>query len=363
MNRTAKLIAAAATGLFLLASGPRAFSQSKMAPEPIKKVASASSKKSNGTRTLCTGDTLFLKGYAPKGAKLRLKEAASKNTKATNAWVASNGKPGYFSGRLTYKAGKVKKTIPVSVKFKKDESAYAYAPSQPSEKSPEKAFKAPAGYSTHRTGMRDFFRMSPLEDTRAYGGAVFFMDGYGVPNLGVNMDYRVKRLNDNWAIRSSVTMAVGAQKFSISGPCVALGDSAFREASARNIETYLSLGLEAGTGRLSVVLSPIIGVANSNGKFNETVYFMSSSGKMDSRTALYDFGRWKSFVGLMCSVSANFDVVKLTLFADAKWAMVLDGDAVPDPHAKRILNYGVSFKFPLRSFSSPRSRGYNLPSR
>jgi len=361
MNRTAKLIATAATGLFLLASGPRAFSQSKMAPEPIKKV-SASSKKSNGTRTLCVGDTLFLKGLAPAGSKPKLRAFASKNAAATKDWVASNGKPGHFSGQLIYKSGNVEKVIPVSVRFKDSKADYAYL--QPDGPLPERALQGIPKRPLQKPGMRDFFRMSPLEDTRAYGGAVIFIDSYGVPNIGVNLDSRVKRLGDNWAIRSSITIAVGAKKFRISGFGEGTrGDSVFREANARNIETYASLGLEFGTGNLSVVASPFIGVVLAAGKCSETSFFSSSSGGTTSYTSIFSYNRWKSFTGLTCSFSANFDVVKVAVFADVKWAIAVDGFPVPDSHAKSILNYGVSIKFPLRSFGASRSGGHYLPSR
>jgi len=360
MNRAAKIITSAAVGLSLLAFSPKAFTQNKPTPEPIKKETPKPAKKGNGTRTLCTGDTLHLNGLAPEGSKAKLKVLASKNAVAASKWVTSNGKPGYFSGRLTYKAGKKQQTIPVSVIFKSCESEYAS--SLPASKPADKAHMVSSVRHRH---LRDFFKMSPLEDTRSYGGAILFMDGYGIPNIGVNMDYRVKRLNDNWAIRSSITISIGMKKFHSSGRVdgVTTADSTFRDASARNIETYASLGLEGGTGNLSAVAGPILGIVYANGKFNETAYFRSHGGKAISYTTAYSYDRWKSFIGLMCSFSANFDVVKLTFFADAKWAISVDGSNVPDPNSKRIFNYGVSIKFPLKSSGSSRQQGHISPGR
>jgi len=338
MNKAAKIIAGAAM-VALLASSPGAFSQKQFQQEKPLSGAPKPAQGKGGTLRLCQFDTLDMRQMVPPGSRPRLKVFSSKNVSEKKLLVTSTQElPGHFSGRLTYRDGRMKRTVPVTVKFGDCLAESAYLRSNPAAEKPR---RQPPG------ALRDFFRWTPLEDTRAYGGAVLSMDGYGVPNAGVALDGRVSRLGPNWAIRSSITITVGAKKFRIKGYCEGLGgDTVFREAAARNMETYAKLGLEFGTGSLSLVAGPILGVAFSSGKFSETVYFPSGAG-IGSQTESYSYSGWKSFAGLSCTFSANFGAAKVSLFADMKWAISVNRDGVPDSRSHSIADYGVSITFPL----------------
>ena len=379
MKSAARATIIAAVGLSLLALCPRAaFSQSKMAPENIssgvsKPPLAASGKSSNkkdNTIHLYSGDTLRLSSIAAPGAKkMRLVSITANNSRAVGKGnhsmvVSTSGGPGSYKGQLQYVLGKQSFHVPVQVSFIPKEPAVAYhfpcvakigkdfVPKEaPSDPAPRKANATAHKYS--RIHLRDFFGYPPLEDTRAYGGAICYLDQYGILNLGLSVDSRVKRLSSHCALRLSLTAAIGTKNIRIGGVSGASssrfdgGSITTSYATALGSETYVSFGLEQGSGHIAGLFSLMLGINHAVGSGAETTYHITSAGHDKPSVLDFDLNRWKSFIGIMASLSMNFDIAKLTLFSDVKWAIKAEGYPVPDPYARQIIDCGVMVKLPV----------------
>ena len=189
-NRAAKAIATAAVGLFLLTSSPKAFSQSKMAPEPIKKEASNAAKKGDGRQTLCLRDTADLaKIY---GSSPKIKVFSQSNVKIRKNKLFCTGATGSFSGRLYGGA----KPMPISVRFtdcsqplarKAKPDAYAYLPEGEKPAAASSYFgksKPRPSSQKKQSGFRaeGFYDIRPISMS---AGASFYTNEYGMPSIGV----------------------------------------------------------------------------------------------------------------------------------------------------------------------------------
>ncbi|MFA6908011.1 MAG: hypothetical protein WC263_04250, partial [Candidatus Micrarchaeia archaeon] len=371
MNRATKAAAAAAAGLFLLAHCPAFPQKSKPAPDPVQREISRFLKNAKDAKTLHSGDTLRV-GQIPGAKGIRLITFSERGTA-----VSGNGKrlivvgcsdgPGYYSGQLQYRQNGRFFTGQVSVYFAPKAAPPIYGFSHickdfeevgaPEKTGPLKTAPSqgrPGRYRPHPVHLRDFFGWPMLEDTRAYGGAIVSVDGYGVPNIGLNWDARAARIGKHGAFRYAITATCGAKKFHISGigggsmSDYGAGSTIYLDASARAVETYISMGIEFGSGHLSLAVSPLLGVGTSFGKCLITTYRASSSGKVLPLTVSDEYGRWRIFSGANASFSMNFDIAKLVVFGNFKGAFSVEGyPVVPDRNETCIWSYGVILQVPL----------------
>ncbi|MFA5930570.1 MAG: hypothetical protein WC861_06835 [Candidatus Micrarchaeia archaeon] len=377
MNCTARTIvkagATALLGLSLSTFSPAFSQKSKMAPDQIQKEITRFYKSNKDAKTLYSGDTLRARdASAPEAKKIRLICSRAKNVQVLgdgrkSMAISTPGVPGYFSGQLQYTQNGRFFSKDISLVFLPKPAPPTYEFSfickdfveveAPEKNAPLKKAVAsgkPGRYRPHPIHLSDFFGWPRLEDTRAYGGAIISMDGYGVPNLGLNWDARAARIGKHCAFRYAITATYSAKKFHISGigwgsmSAFGSGTTAFLEASARTVETYLSMGLEFGSGHLSLTLSPLLGVNNSWGNCQTTTYTNSSSGKVLPVVNSVAYGRWKIFTGANASFSMNFDIVKLAVFGNVKGAFSVEGyPVVPDANRTYTWAYGIAVQIPL----------------